>query len=151
MPISRTYACDFCGGLFKFLHMTRDEPPPSYCDLCGAIFEEEPEAELPAPAIGGSAIGKSVDQVHRQLEAPGYDSNGNVVRAGITNMNDRLRPGDVAAKPIENIVTQFQKEMGSQPWSGATTSEYLQMSRTGPAAGTGGNIALAALQSRKNS
>jgi DNA-directed RNA polymerase subunit RPC12/RpoP len=149
MPISRTYLCEFCGANFKFLHMTRDEPGPDQCPKCGVVFPEEPEEGLALPAVGGSAIGKSVAMVQQSLEAPKYDGAGNFVAKGVTNMNDGLRPGEVAAKPVENIVTQFQRKMGGASWSGGNTSEYIQMSKSGPAAGAGGNLALSAIQANR--
>jgi hypothetical protein len=61
--------------------------------------------------IGGSALAKSVDVTQRIVES------GNV-----TNINDRLRPGDVAGIPVNNMVTQVQEELknslGYSPFGG---------------------------------
>ena len=122
MPINRTYECPECEGQFSFLHMTRDEPPPAHCPLCHA-FVGEVEPQLPRINIGGSNIAKSVDAVQQSLE--------------LTNPNqqlqDRLRPGDVAAKPVSNIITQVAENSGHNFWQGnagsAATAELISLGR----------------------
>lgn len=147
MPIERTYACPDCGGRFRFLHMTRDEPAPAECELCGASFADEPTAELPAVHVGGSAISRSVDQVYAQLEQPRYDPEGNLVAKGVTNLRDGLRPGDVAAMPVSNAVTQAVDASGGSPWGGADVTGYVAQSKAGPRGDATG--VLSAIQRRR--
>jgi hypothetical protein len=151
MPISRTYRCPFCSGSFRFLHMTREEPPPSQCQLCEATFEDGPEEQLPLPGIrpsdsSGNAMAQSVAQVQKELERTVYTPSGDVARAGLTNFRDRLKPGDVVARPVNNIVTQVAAEIGQQPWGGASVSSLITSSRSGPAANGTGAISLKAIQ-----
>ena len=128
--------------------MSRDEPPPTACELCGARFDDDIEALPPLVSIGGGAMARSVAQVYREAEKPRLDGQGNVVAPGVTNMNDRLRPGEVAGKKVENMVTQVADGMGMSPWGGAATQSHIAASKTGPASKEG-NPALSAIQSRK--
>ncbi len=105
MPIQRTYACPDCGEHFRFLHMTRDEPPPSECELCGADMDA-PEPELSAVHIGGSSISKAVDMVYETQSAAGKQ----------TNMKDSLREGDVAGMRVVNDVTRYADNSEHNYW-----------------------------------
>ena len=145
MPISRTYECPDCGGRFRFLHMTRDEPPPSVCELCNAVFGDTPQAELPLPALGGSALARSVDMVAAQAEGPVRDSAGEAIAPGI-QLRDNVRTGEVAARQVHNPVTQFMAETGTQVWQGAATSAYVKQANAG---GRPDNPALRAIQGSK--
>ena len=98
MPISRTYGCPSCEGSFKFLHMTRDEPPPAHCELCGE-FMSEPEEQLAAPAIRtDSSLSKSVEQVYQSVAQT----------TGVQNMNDGLQAGEQAAGRSEEHTSELQ-------------------------------------------
>ena len=142
MPISRTYECPDCGGRFRFLHMTRDEPPPAACELCHASFDEVPEAELAMPALGGSALARSVDMVVAQAEGPVRDNTGAAIAPGL-QLRDNLRTGEVAVRQVQNPVTQYMAETGTQVWQGASTSAYVQQANAG---GRPDNVALRAIQ-----
>lgn len=107
MPIMRTYECPDCNGRFRFLHMTRQEPPPAECELCGADMGGAPEPALAAPAIGGSAIARSVDKIWNDAS-----------KNGVGNMRDGLREGDVAAPRVSNPVTQYAEQVGHQYFQG---------------------------------
>lgn len=123
MPVVRTYQCPECEGQFKFMHMTRDEPPPAHCDICKA-FMGAVEPELAAPAIGGSAIAKSVDQVYSSMEQT----------MGITNLNDGLRDGDTAgvkrALP-NNEITRVAAQVGHEFWQGHSTAGFVADAKKG--------------------
>lgn len=106
MPIMRTYECPDCEGRFRFLHMTRQEPPPAACELCGAAMGSA-EPALAAPAIGGSAIARSVDKIWNDAS-----------KNGVGNMKDNLRDGDTAAPRISNPVTQYADQVGHQYFQG---------------------------------
>jgi hypothetical protein len=136
VPVSRVYKCPDCEGTFRFLHMTREEPPPEHCELCGNYMGEEPEEELAAPAIGGSALSKSVEAVYRTQER----------ERGITDMRDALRPGDVAGREVRNSVTEFAAQAGMTYWQGGAPQEYISQSRQGPQAASTGASVLKAIQ-----
>ena len=109
MPVSRTYECPDCSGRFRFLHMKSDEPPPSYCALCGNFMGGGP-IERPTSAHIAKAIGKVGDQTYRQLETAsdariqmaaeitGQDaSEFNDMK--LTNLKDNAQVGEVSAPP----------------------------------------------------
>lgn len=68
MPIVKTYACPDCEAEFDFMHMTREEPPPSYCPKCGAFVGDEPQAVPKMPRLGGGNMAKSAEQVQQMME-----------------------------------------------------------------------------------
>ncbi|HXJ94220.1 MAG TPA: zinc ribbon domain-containing protein [Terriglobia bacterium] len=113
MPIMRTYQCPDCGGRFRFLHMTSDEPAPQECEICHSYMGDSPEPELSTPHFrpsesAGARMSQSVDLVQRDMEA-----------RGITDFKDGLREGDVAAKPVHNPVTEQIAQMeaaGASMW-----------------------------------
>lgn len=154
MPVLRTYLCPECNGRFEVLHMKRDEPPPLECELCKAYLGEEVEAELPNLHIGGSNIARSVDQMWDQMSADKYDKDGNMVAKGLSDMNDNLRQGDIAAKspPPNNIITQYAqavKDMSGQDvtWQGADAKGYIDAGKKKLQASTN---ALGAIQNNFN-
>lgn len=126
MAISRTYRCPDCEGTFRFLHMNREEPPPQYCELCHSFMGEEPEAEVSAVNIGGSALAKSVASTYKTLEET----------TKITDLKDGLRPGDSAAASMpNNVVTQFAAQEGMQMWQGGNIGGYTAAARGGERGG----------------
>lgn len=114
MPITRVYQCPDCEAVFRELHMTRDEPPPSFCPKCG-INLDDIKPELPSVNIGGSNMSKSIDQTYRAMEnSP----------AKLTDMRSNLRMGDVAAPPLPASAQRLaavQKEMGGG-WVGGPSN-----------------------------
>lgn len=125
MPVMRTYACPDCGGQFRHLHMTRDEPPPSECELCHADMTDA-QPELPRVNIGGSAISRAVDKTYGQLE-----------QQGLTNLRDGLREGDVAGPGLpNNAVTQYAAQTGHSFFQGSTVAmpQAMAGARQGAAA-----------------
>jgi hypothetical protein len=106
----RTYECPECSRRIELLQ-TAEEGPPRFCGYCGTDFGE---AE-PVPgthAIGGSNIARATDGMYRELETTSAARAEalNAPHLKITDLNDRLREGDVAAKAPDNTVTRFQRE-----------------------------------------
>jgi len=111
--VFRTYACDGGGQLEEHtfeLMQDRTEGPPAYCPKCGRKVSSTPR---PARiAIGGAVITKAVDSTYRALEAQGQAAfeRTNNPNMKITNMNDHLREGDVAAKMPDNSISRFMRQ-----------------------------------------
>jgi len=81
MPVIRTYACDDCGLTFEVTQNMADDAPD--CPNCSRVLEWTPQSFA---IIGTKA--KAVDITQRILEQD----------YGLTNFNDNMRAGDVAAK-----------------------------------------------------
>lgn len=115
----KTYQCPDCEGTFRFFHHPADEPPPSFCPLCGADVSGKKKKRrlkrgewgaLPDKKPPGhrSVVSKSVDSVYRGMEAAseerirqaaellGEDPR-NLSAMKMTNMKDNLREGDFSA------------------------------------------------------
>ena len=145
MPVLRTYACSECSSSFEVFHKRSDEPPPRFCMSCGFDFEGGSEAaalevQLPKVNLGGSELSKSVEQTYRTLEAS----------SGVTNLRDGLRPGEVAARPVDNIVTQTMKGLqeagGISSWQGGGGSIGAALASSGPKGQRGAESAISAIQ-----
>lgn len=122
----RIYECPHCTGSFEVFHMQNDEPPPRFCQLCGYDTDEEPLVQpLSAPHIA-KAVGKATDNIYRATEEGaqhrvtmaqemfGLDTeSANALK--ITDMRSGTRPGETAAMPVINPITQF---MNANPNSG---------------------------------
>ena len=102
MPIMRTYACPDCEGQFEFLHLTRDEPPPEVCELCGEFMGEEP-APLPARINLGSEASTVIDNIAQDAMAQGK----------MTDMKTDSHQGEVTGMRIHNPVTDYMDAMKS--------------------------------------
>jgi hypothetical protein len=118
----------------------------------------EPVWAAESPRIGTNK-GKVPDHVYRQMEEASKHRTELMAEAGggsasdynhtkITDMNDNMREGDVAAKysAPPNYVTEFMKLNqspsspiggGYAPLAGATGIEYASQTRVGPEAGAG--------------
>ena len=150
--IRRVYRCPDCGGKIR----VDDDVLPKFCIHCGTNLEDD-DTPIPfsprSPAIGTSK-GKAVDATYRQMEQASIDRAEAAGAPGLkmTNMKDGLRPGDVSAPPVNNIVTQtmaaYKEAAGYDPWQGSVKSE-LQQVKMGPQTGNG-SVALAAIQSANN-
>lgn len=161
MPISRKYVCPSCEGSFTFMHHPVDEPPPRFCPLCAYDSHSadvvEFAAAIVAPHVKNRVIVQAVDQTYRQMEAgaehqiqeaarmTGLDAS-EFANMKITDMKDNLREGDVAAVPVNNVVSQamaaapnltgFQNQnalgyaaaahVGSDAHAGAKTASMLR-------------------------
>jgi hypothetical protein len=159
MLIVRTYRCLDCEHDIERFQDSADGPP-KFCENCGAEFEGDAEPVPGTHAIGGSAIARSTDLTYRQLED---SSAARAAELGapalkITNLNDNLREGDVAAKAPDNVISRFDREavaQGRQPitgWGGGYATPGVRVGSLIPAGHPGagfagpGHIALAAAQ-----
>ena len=107
----RTFGCSGDDEVppHDFQLMVDDGEYPRFCPKCGAEFEGEPEVIPGGGHIGGSAIQRTVDGMYREIERSSAER---AELAGspalkVTDMNDHLREGDIAAKLPNNSVTQF--------------------------------------------
>jgi len=96
MPIVRTYGCNDCGHTWRFIHMTREEPPRR-CERCAG----RPHRELSAPALSRNAAYNSAIPVP-QSRAKREDL---AVRTALEgtghgDINTQQREGDIAAKTV---------------------------------------------------
>jgi len=126
---------------------------PKFCPYCGASDDSD-DAPIPSQLnIGGSAVARSVDKMYRDTEAS------SAMRAEmvgdnslkITNMRDNLREGDVAAMPVNNMVTQYAEEMHKAVgfnYFQANVSDHVAAAKMGQERTTG-QKALAAIQGGK--
>lgn len=113
----RTYSCggDDDNPPHQFELFIQGDEHPRFCPICGAEFEGEPEMIPGGMHIGGSAIQRTVDNMYRQIEtssAERAELAGNPALR-VTDMNDHLREGDIAAKMPVNTVTQFMETAGA--------------------------------------
>lgn len=140
----------------------RDEGPPRFCVKCGAEFDADTEAVPGTHAIGGSAMAVATDLTYRQLEqtsaarAAEFDA----PSLKVTDLNDNLREGDVAAKrlPVSPQFTQFERDRASSglppftAWGGGFATPGVRVAPVIPSASPGaafagpGHIAIAAAQ-----
>lgn len=149
MPRLVTYRCPECQGTFDFLHHPSDEPPPNECQICHASFSDEPEKAFVPKINIGTAKGKIPDRLYRDMEKGseiraemaaevGGGSASDYSALKITDMNDNLRQGDMAAKmntaaAVRNL-SQFGAPVGLQTSINAPL--YREQARSGPAAQT---------------
>src|SRR6516162_1009258 len=112
MAKPKHYHCSACNGIFKFLHVLSDEPPPSCCQLCGAIMDAavEPVFVPQAPGIRKSLLVESESKLYRRMEAASIQRareaasvagvpDAEMSHIKITNMRElgEMREGDTAA------------------------------------------------------
>ena len=146
--IFRSYRCPDCEGVFENLQH-RDEPPPSHCKLCGSDMAADTEA-LPSRVNFSSVVGKSGDQVYRQMEeSSAYRAELAAEHLGVaaselsgmkvTNIQDRMREGDMAVvAPPANPVNNFMKDNRVGGLIDQTAgAEYARAAHQGPHAGAG--------------
>ena len=171
--VFRTYSCDGGGEgePHQFEVMLASGEHPKFCPQCGCEVDAE---ALPVPskiAIGGTANGTAPDLTYRLVEESSEarakmlaDESGLqgaartdfISKFKVTDLNDGLRHGDVAAKAPSNAVTRFAQETKDNlgvnylAWGGG-----MGGARVGPPIASGtpgqsfagpGHVALAALQ-----
>lgn len=158
---SRSYQCPDCEGTFSFLHTVTDgveEPPPSYCALCGSYVGAEATA-LPSNFRVGSTRAKSSDRTYRAMEdasdaraqmmadQTGLDKS-EFSHTKITNLRDNLRQGDQAAKLPPNPVSQMMDATPNRTgmMQNAAAVGYAQATQVGPGAGRHGHSTRTMLQ-----
>src|SRR5215831_18955197 len=123
MAFFRHYQCPVCDGVFKFLHVLSDSPPPDACELCHAsmIDDSEPVFVPQAPRIG-TYKGNTPDQLYRQMEQASADRTEDMAALGggsasdyaytkITDMADTVHEGESSAKysPSQDYVQEFMR------------------------------------------
>lgn len=124
--------------------MTLDEPPPRFCKLCGADSQAEAFTQpLAMPRIA-TALAKGVDATYRAAE-DGAEFRAQMAQEmgldkeaadslKITDMRSGTRPGESAAVPVVNPVSEF---MDANPNAGgfeagaANYQGYSEPVRTG--------------------
>ncbi len=158
--VVRTYGCEECEHRFE-MFQNRDEGPPRFCPACGAEFDADSEPIPGTKAIGRSAIARSTDSMYRQLEesSAARAAELDAPELKITNLNDNLREGDVAAKgPPQNVISRFDQEARAQGrpaitgWGGGYATPGVRVAPTLPAGMPGaafvgpGHVALNAAQ-----
>lgn len=134
---SRTYECPDCLGVFGFRHHPNSEPLVNFCPLCGNDMRGEAKEMPAAPAIART-IGKTADGVYRQMEIASAANAEAAAELGggeakdyaglrVTNLADRLRPGDVAAKMPDNPVSRHMvatRQGGFSPVAGMSGADF---------------------------
>ena len=144
MAVYRTYECPSCTKTFDFLHHPNDEPPPSFCPLCGTDVSGKKkkskakkvdrvnspglsERVKRMPSVRRTAS-RSADAVYRGMENAtnariqaaaetlGVDT-GSLNAMKMTDMKDNLREGDMAQSTSAADATQLT---GSAPMAGNT-------------------------------
>ena len=143
--------CPDCGIVFR---VAQEEGFPNFCPSCGTDQRVPDPSFVPTQLnIGGGAMARSVDSTYRQME------DASIARAEmagdpslkITNLRDNLREGEVAAMPVNNIVTQTADAYKAEGFSyfqaagQASISDTLAMVKAGKERTTGAK-ALGAIQ-----
>ena len=143
MPVTRTYECPDCHARITVLHMSRDELPP-LCPSCDIA----PVQQMSAPHIA-KAIGKSADQVYRQIEeasehraemvAEQFGESVHETNMKITDLKDNMRQGDIAAVqgPSRSIGQPQPAPAGNMFSDPTAAAEYARSVNTGPAPRSG--------------
>lgn len=145
MPIVRTLECPDCSHQFRWFFMG-EEDWPEYCPACGNTMTGEVQV-IPGLFSLGTNKGKAVDLTYRQMEAASEvraEMSGDPTQK-MTDLNDNLRPGDVAGKRISNAVTQYAEGSGHEYFQQAQVQEAIAMSKMGRERSTG-ERALKAIQ-----
>jgi hypothetical protein len=146
MPRIVTFLCPDCHGEFDWFFCKSDDEAPNHCPKCGNYMGSDPQV-VPGHFSLGTGKGKAVDSTYRQMEES------SAVRAEalgdpslkITDMNDGLRPGDVAGKKPVNAVTQFADQSEHQYFQQEQVSTVITQSKMGKERTTG-ERALRAIQ-----
>ena len=141
MAVLLKLACPDCAHRFS-MRMEDDGKLPSFCPACGHRMESDDPDFVPNQMNIGTALGKSGDQTFRMIEE---SSIRRAEMAGdpslkVTNIRDNLREGDVAAMPVNNIVSQVADQAHQQlgfNYFQASVGEELAAVKMGPERGTG--------------
>lgn len=148
MAVYRTYECPSCKKNFDFLHHPNDEPPPSFCPLCGADVSGKKKTRMKkadrvlSPGLPERLkkmpnherkVSRSADAVHRGLENAAEDRMRDAAEVlgvdprtlgnmKMTNMKDNMREGDMAQSSTPTDATKLTGSTGNMnlPDSGGT-------------------------------
>lgn len=115
MAIYRTYNCPDCNGVFDFLHHPNDEPPPSYCPLCGSYVGPEKKRKK-----------KRLNQVARIMSP----NRRGIVRSGETSTRAKLmnRSGEQVYRQMESSSEQRMQQAANM--LGVDTKTLTHMKTT---------------------
>lgn len=136
-----SYKCRSCDGAFRFFHHPDDLPPPEICPLCGHPSGDIVDVFIPqSPPIKG-VVSAAADQVYRSMEESsaaraemmaemaGGDAK-DYAFTKITDLNDRQREGDIAAKmPSANEVMRFMQSNTQAPVGNAHAAQAMEFAR----------------------
>jgi hypothetical protein len=145
MAVFLKLRCPECSHVMK---VPQEEQWPNFCGNCGSFVGVDPNF-VPERMNIGTVRGKSADQVYRQME------DASIARAEmagdpalkITDMNDNLREGDVAAKVIQPS-REYQQQVAAidaRPEFLPNVQGLSGLARTGRVQ-QDGSYALAAIQ-----
>ena len=148
MKTTLVMRCPDCGEKFRW---PGEDELPNYCPLCSAWVGSDDPDFVPTKMNIGTIKGKAPDITYRQMEEASIaraEASGNPADK-MTNMRDNLREVDVAAMPVNNIVTQTAEALAG--------GNYFQAAGMGDVAGalagakqgrerTTGSMALRAIQ-----
>lgn len=136
MAFYRTYECPSCTKCFDFLHHPNDEPPPSFCPLCGADVSGKKKMkkvdDVNSPGIRERIkhlpsherkISRSVDAVYRGMQNAAEDriqdaadvlgvNRSDLSGMKFNDMKDNMREGEMAQSTSLADATQLT---GSAP------------------------------------
>ncbi len=124
---------------------------PDECPLCDAkVGSDRPDDEIVMPSLR-SARTSVADRVYRDMEKGSEHRMHLAAEVGggtatdysslkITDMNDNLRAGDIAAKEVSNPVTQFMAQTGIGGFTGGQGVGYSGAVQTGPSPNAGARM-----------
>lgn len=126
------YKCPECEGVFKYLHVLSDAPPPDRCELCHAwMSDTEPPQEVfvpQSPGIRKNAYARSMDQTYRAMEE---QSIGRAEEAAsILEDSYRAQPRDADFE--SGLLDQTQREQVAQVRSELKITNMRDPSETRP-------------------
>src|SRR5262249_9832642 len=116
---------------------------PDDCPLCGEyVGSDRADDDIVMPSLR-SARTAVADKVYRDMEKGsehrmhlaaevGGGTASDYSNLKITNMQDNLRAGDIAAMPVRNAVTEHMARTGQGGFSGGQAVEYSRQVQSGP-------------------
>jgi hypothetical protein len=112
--------CPVCREKFKW-DITQGYPEQCLNPECASrIAHDREDDDIVLPFVRSSERSKTIDNVYRDMER-GSEQRAQMAAEmtgapvsemsdlRITNLNDRQRPGDIAAQPVNNPVSQFMQ------------------------------------------
>ena len=146
MAIMRTYQCPSCEKCFDFMHHPNDEPPPSFCPLCGANVSGKKKTRMKradrvlSPGLSERVkrlpsherkISKSADAVYRGMESASRDrmqdaadvlgvDASSLSGMKFNDMKDNMREGDMAQATTVSDATKLTGDAPIATGNGTT-------------------------------